>query len=237
MTSTTLTERFDHAFQYAHDLHRDQLRKGPDGIPYVSHLLGVTGIVLEMGGSENAAIAALLHDTVEDVEPAERRDAVRTYIRDTFGDGVAEAVAAATEDVDLAEGEEADEDGKPHFAVRKQSKLAKLHRLEGDGLLVTIADKLHNARTILMIDPSQRWERFRKTVDGELEPVSYTAQKQRWWYSGLSRALASHRSALDGQPLAQEHLDEFVRVVEQLFEPDGLLPEGAPYPERNEVAS
>lgn len=233
MTSTTLTERFDHAFQYAHDLHRDQLRKGPDGIPYLSHLMGVTGLVLEMGGSENAAIAALLHDTVEDVEPAERRDAVRAYIRDTFGAGVADAVAAATEDVDLAPGEDADEDGKPHFAVRKQSKLDKLHTLEGDGLIVTIADKLHNARTILLLAPEERWERFRKTVDGQLEPVAYTAQKQRWWYSNLARALASHRSALDGQPLAQAHLDEFVRVVEELFTTaGGLLPEGEPYPER-----
>src|SRR3954451_16171845 len=71
-----LTERFDRALAYASEHHRRQLRKGTE-IPYVSHLLAVTAIVLEMGGNEDEAIGALLHDVVEDAGPRAHRRAVR----------------------------------------------------------------------------------------------------------------------------------------------------------------
>ena len=60
-----LTDRFDDALVYASRLHREQTRKGSD-IPYVAHLLAVCSLVIEHGGSEDQAIAALLHDAAED---------------------------------------------------------------------------------------------------------------------------------------------------------------------------
>ena len=81
---TKLTTRFDDAFRYAHEAHRAQTRKG-NGAPYVGHLMGVVSIVLDDGGSEDEAIAALLHDAVEDQGGRERLEDIRTR----FGDAVA----------------------------------------------------------------------------------------------------------------------------------------------------
>ena len=80
MTTTPqnhLTERFDEALVYASCIHRDQRRKGAD-IPYVSHLLGVAAIAIENGATEDQAIAALLHDAVEDQGGATRLEDIRT---------------------------------------------------------------------------------------------------------------------------------------------------------------
>ena len=82
-----LTERFDRAFLLATEHHRRQLRKGTT-IPYVSHLLGVTSLVLEMGGSETEAIGALLHDAVEDGGGRAMLERIRTE----FGDVTSQAV-------------------------------------------------------------------------------------------------------------------------------------------------
>ena len=60
-----LTPRFDAAFAYAHEVHRDHTRKG-NGFPYIGHLMGVASIVIDDGGTEDEAIAALLHDAPED---------------------------------------------------------------------------------------------------------------------------------------------------------------------------
>jgi (p)ppGpp synthase/HD superfamily hydrolase len=83
-----LTSRFDEAFRYAHQLHQSQTRKGTD-IPYISHLMTVSALVVEHGGNEDQAIAGLLHDAAEDQGGAPRLAEIRTK----FGDAVADTVA------------------------------------------------------------------------------------------------------------------------------------------------
>jgi (p)ppGpp synthase/HD superfamily hydrolase len=107
-----ITDRFDQALVYASRLHRDQWRKGTQ-IPYVSHLLSVAALVIEHGGDEDQAIAALLHDAVEDQGGAPILD----EIREQFGDRVAKIVNECTD---------AWEEPKPPWRARKESSLAKL---------------------------------------------------------------------------------------------------------------
>ena len=129
------TTRFEAALTYATHLHRDQTRKGTD-IPYVGHLLGVASLVIEDGGSEDEAIAGLLHDAVEDQGGAPRLEDIRTR----FGEGVAAIVAGCTD---------ADTTPKPPWRQRKEAYLAHLREATADVLRVSAADKLYNARAIL----------------------------------------------------------------------------------------
>jgi (p)ppGpp synthase/HD superfamily hydrolase len=145
-----LTERFDQALAYASTLHREQMRKGT-AIPYVSHLLAVCAIVLEHGGSEDDAIAALLHDGPEDQGGRDTLDTIRTQ----FGTGVADIVAACTDTF---------EDPKPEWLTRKVAYLAHLeHEPSPSVLLVSASDKLHNLRAIradFAILGNDLWRRF-----------------------------------------------------------------------------
>ncbi len=126
-----LTERFDDAFRYAHRLHRQQWRKGTT-IPYISHLMTVAALVIEHGGNEDQAVAALLHDTAEDQGGA----ATLLEVRTLFGDVVAEIVSDCTD---------AWTDPKPEWWVRKEAYLAALPGKPARSLLVSLADKTHNA--------------------------------------------------------------------------------------------
>ena len=132
-----LGPRFDRAFAVARELHADQVRKGTD-IPYISHLMGVASLVLDDGGSEDEAIAALLHDAVEDRggQPTLAR------IRRLFGARVADIVRACS-DTDLIP--------KPLWRQRKEAYIARLRDpdLSDGAIRVSLADKLHNARAIL----------------------------------------------------------------------------------------
>lgn len=146
-----LTENFTHALQLAHEWHRGQYRKGTQ-TPYLSHLLGVASVALEFGATEAEAIAALLHDALEDgpenltanvKKRAEVRTDLETQIGAKFGDVVAELVRGATEETPLVDGE------KAPWAGRKLDYLGKIGHEGASSLLVSAADKLHNARTIL----------------------------------------------------------------------------------------
>jgi (p)ppGpp synthase/HD superfamily hydrolase len=132
---TILTGRFEDALRYAAHLHARQKRKGTP-IPYVAHLLAVAGLVLENGGDEDQAIAALLHDAVED------QGGIPTLqeIRKRFGERVAHIVDGCTD---------AYVHPKPPWRKRKEDYLAHLRLAEADVRLVSLADKLHNARSIL----------------------------------------------------------------------------------------
>ena len=161
-----LSPRFDDALGFAAALHRDQVRKGT-AIPYVAHLLAVCSIVLEHGGDEDAAIAALLHDGPED------RGGLATLeaIRDRFGDAVADVVAECSDTF---------EDPKPPWIERKERYLARIDRddVAPSVWLVSAADKLHNLRATLddldvIGDPV--WGRFRSTP-----------AQQVWYYSTLA---------------------------------------------------
>ena len=95
-----LTERFDEALLFASRHHREQLRKGSH-VPYMTHLMSVSALVMEHGGSEDQAIAALLHDAVEDA-PAGTGGAVLAEVRSRFGDAVADIVRACSDGLDAA---------------------------------------------------------------------------------------------------------------------------------------
>jgi GTP pyrophosphokinase len=184
-----LTSRFDDALVYARQLHDAQVRKG-SGTPYIGHLLAVAALVLEQGGSEDEAIAALLHDAVEDQGGA----ATREEIRRRYGDPVVAIVDGCTD---------ADREPKPPWRQRKEEHLAHLTTASPSVRLVVTADKLHNARSILT-DYRRHgeaiWDRFRGGRDGTL-----------WYYRAMADAL---RAA--GPPPLIDELDRTVTELEQL---------------------
>lgn len=144
-----LTGRYDEAFRYAHELHSNQKRKGTS-IPYISHLMTVSALVIENGGTEDQAIGALLHDAAEDQGGA----ATLEVVRDRFGDAVAEIVSDCTDAWD---------EPKPEWRPRKEAYLAKLPAKPPRSLLVSLADKTHNAEAILFdyrVLDDALWDRF-----------------------------------------------------------------------------
>lgn len=188
-----LTGDFDRALLLATSHHRLQLRKGSD-IPYVAHLLAVTSLVLEMGGSQTEAIGALLHDAVEDGGGPDMLE----HIRRDFGDDVARIVKANSD---------TDEQPKPPWAERKQAYIAAIAAKEPDELRVSLADKLHNARAILLDYRGigdELWHRFNP---GEGEPV-------RRYYRALHDAFTAR--AADLGPTARPLLDELGRTLDEL---------------------
>ncbi len=152
-----LSARFREALDWAAELHADQRRK-VSGSPYLAHLLAVAGIVLDYGGDENEAIAALLHDAVEDQGGA----ATREEIRRRFGEKVVEIVDGCTD---------SDTTPKPPWRPRKEAFLDRLREASDSVRLVCAADKLHNARSLLQeyrARGESLWEHFRGGRDGTL---------------------------------------------------------------------
>ncbi|MBK6423588.1 MAG: HD domain-containing protein [Gemmatimonadetes bacterium] len=179
--------RYSAALAFASELHGSQLRKGT-AVPYIAHLLSVSALVLEAGGDEDAAIAALLHDAVEDQGGRPMLDRIRAR----FGDGVADIVAACTD---------AEVTPKPPWRQRKEAYLASIPHKPAPALLVSIADKVHNAGAILR-DYTQLgeavWARFAGGREGTL-----------WYYRSLSDAFRGRAP----QPL-WELLEERVAALE-----------------------
>ena len=193
-----LSARFTEALSYATELHNRQVRKGSNA-PYVSHLLAVASLVLEHGGCEDEAIAALLHDAIED--PAEARggvEALREEIRRRFGDKVLAIVNACTD---------AEVVPKPPWRERKARYLAHVaHHTDAAYHRVTIADKLHNARAMLLdyrTHGDALWERFNRK-----DPAEHL-----WYYRGLADAF--RRAGLAPRALVDE-LDRVVAELERL---------------------
>jgi (p)ppGpp synthase/HD superfamily hydrolase len=155
----SLSTHFDEALVYASGLHRAQLRKGTR-IPYVSHLLAVTAIVLERGGDEETAIAALLHDAAEDCGGTP----VLEEIRRRFGERVATLVAGCTDDTPLPGA------AKAPWRPRKEAYLAHLPHAADAVRLISAADKLHNARSTLtaLQHGEDVWSRFAGGREGTL---------------------------------------------------------------------
>lgn len=154
VAATALGPRFADALELASNLHAGQVRKGTR-IPYIAHLLAVTALVLENGGDEDAAIAALLHDAVEDAGGAATLD----LIRDRFGDTVADVVEQCSD---------TDQTPKPPWRDRKQAYIASVPHKSERAVLVSVADKVHNARAI--VDDfndvgAEVWRRFNATPD------------------------------------------------------------------------
>ena len=201
--TSTLGPRFDRALVYAHCAHGQQTRKGSE-IPYMSHLLGVASIALELGADEDQAVAALLHDAVEDQGGSARL----ADIEKVFGPNVAAIVA------DCTDGElDGDRSDPANWYPRKEAYLAALKSKPPQSLLVSLADKTHNARSIhddLTAIGVAVFDRFTGGQTGTL-----------WYYATLadtfsellpgpgSRRLASivdemHRLASAGAPQLRE---------------------------------
>lgn len=190
-----LSKRFDKSVKFARKAHKNQPRKGTD-VPYISHLLGVTSLVLEMGGSEDEAIAAMLHDVVEDCGGRPMLEQVRAE----FGDDVARIVWANS-DTDVKP--------KPPWRERKQAYLDSLAHKQRDELLVSLADKLHNARATLLdyrVLGDDIWARF-QSGKGERD-------QQLWYYDELVRSFTARADDLGPQCSAK--LDDFVRTIDEL---------------------
>jgi len=152
-----LSERFSEAMVYAARLHRAQQRK-VSGTPYVGHLLRVAGIALEHGADEDEAIAALLHDAIEDQGGAAAREAIHRQ----FGPRVAEIVEGCSD---------TDQTPKPPWRERKEAYLARLTHASASVRLVAAADKLDNVRSLLegyRLKGEALWESFRGGRDGVL---------------------------------------------------------------------
>jgi (p)ppGpp synthase/HD superfamily hydrolase len=151
---------------FAAKLHRQQPRKGTR-IPYLGHLLAVAALVIEDGGSEDEAVAALLHDSLEDQgnDYPGGRAALRVCIRDQFGPGVAAIVDACTDDEELAKGLAATpEEERERWLERKWKYAESIAHKTPQALRVTTADKVHNAESILDshgVDGAEVWMRFR----------------------------------------------------------------------------
>ena len=193
--ATILTDRFDRALLYATHVHGGQTRKGT-AIPYVAHLMAVAGTVLEYGGDEDLAIAALLHDSVEDQGGKARLEDVRNR----FGERVARVVEACSDSLaDTGAGER-----KAGWEERKKKYLAHLKTADEDILNVSLADKVHNARAIL--------RDLRKPEIGEKIWSRFSQPKDRtlWYYTSLADIF---RKKLPGQ-LAEE-LGEIVAVLKK----------------------
>src|SRR5512139_2838259 len=186
-TRPDFSPRFDQALVYAHQLHARQTRKGTT-IPYIGHLLAVTAIVIENGGTEDEVIAALLHDAIEDAGG----DPIRQVIRDRYGDKVLAIVEGCTD---------TDQTPKPPWRARKEDYLAHLSEASPSVLLVSLADKIHNAGSILRDlrnEGDSVWLRFTGGKDGSL-----------WYYRALVAAFRAR-----GQFTTL--VDELDRIVTEL---------------------
>src|ERR1700680_1825654 len=191
-----LTWRFDLALQFASGLHHHQARKGVP-IPYISHLMSVCGLVIEAGGDEDQAIAALLHDAVEDQGG---RPTLAT-IRHMFGDRVANTVESCSDSTTT------DPNEKLPWRSRKDKYLEHLRSANDDALLVSAADKLHNARAILA---------DYRELGEELWKIFHASKGEQLWYCG------AWVDVLEGTVAPKRLITELRRVVDELKQLSGL---------------
>jgi (p)ppGpp synthase/HD superfamily hydrolase len=193
-TMKQLTDRFLQALDYAFFLHKEQTRKGSQ-TPYVAHLLAVTALVIEDGGTEDEAIAALLHDAPEDQGGKQ----ILEQIQLRFGDRVAAIVDGCTDTY---------ENPKPTWRLRKDRYLHHLQTAPADIRRVSLADKLHNASTILRdlkLSGETVWDRFNGGKQGTL-----------WYYHSLLDIFRENGS--------EGMVSELERVVSEIerLSPDGI---------------
>lgn len=191
MKASGLSTKFDEALAFACDLHREQRRKGTE-TPYLGHLLSVAGLVLENKGTERQAIAALLHDAIEDqADKHGGAPVLGDEIERRFGREVRRIVEACTD---------AWEQPKPAWRQRKEKYVAHIEHMPREAVLVSLADKVHNARSIcadVRTDGLSVFDRFSAKREGTL-----------WYYGALAEAFAKHHP----MPLA----GELKRLVEEM---------------------
>jgi (p)ppGpp synthase/HD superfamily hydrolase len=188
-----LGPRFADALRLAHELHAGQTRKASQ-VPYVSHVLAVAATVLEYGADEDTAIAALLHDAVEDCGGLATADRIRTH----FGAKVADLVLGCSDTT---------ESPKPPWVERKNRYLEHLPAAAPDVLLISAADKLHNLNSLLREERrhgTKLWTFFRAGRDGTL------------WY--FERLLAIFRNSQLPETLIDQ-IEHSFRELEDRVQP------------------
>lgn len=216
-----LTTRYDDALIFAATQHRTDVRKGSN-IPYLSHVMSVSSLVLEHGGSEQAAIAGLLHDTVEDAADGQG-PAVLEEIRSRFGDLVANTVASCSDGLDDRGNRTGD------WAQRKLPYVQRLSSKSLESAMVTAADKTHNARAIAA-DIELCGPEF-------LSVFNACPHQLTWYYQEV-------RDRLDGplgnstiaRPLRQA-VDALVRAIDADPVPAGNRPPPCPCPPKQTKTS
>jgi len=182
--------KFEGALIYASQVHAAQRRKGTE-TPYITHLLAVAAIVGENGGTENEAIAALLHDAPEDQGGAARLEDIRAE----FGDEVADIVEACSDTFETP---------KPPWRERKEAYIAHIRDASRSARLVSAADKLHNAHSILSDYRKvgeDLWDRFTGKREGTL-----------WYYEALVQAFRETGT----EPAIVDELDRTLTELERL---------------------
>lgn len=180
-----LDSRFARALSLAVEWHGAQTRKGVT-VPYMSHLMSVSAIVMEHGGSEDQAIAALFHDALEDARDAVEAANREALMREEFGDTVAEIVLGCTD------GKPNDGGAKAPWEVRKTAYLGAMSAKPTSTLLVAGSDKLHNlVCTVrdLRRDGPETLARFNAGPEG-----------LAWYYGEIGKILAERN-----MPMANEY--------------------------------
>ncbi len=185
---TILTDRYSAALAYCFYLHQDQRRKGKS-IPYISHLLSVSALVLEDGGDEDEAIAALLHDALEDQPDKTNPDEIQRR----FGDRVLSLIESCTDTPTGYTG-----GVKPAWKARKEKYLEHIQAGAGGALRIALADKLHNARESV-VD-------YHRLGEGLWANFNAGKVEQLWLYRALVDAF--RQGGAQGQKI-----DEYERVV------------------------
>jgi (p)ppGpp synthase/HD superfamily hydrolase len=198
--ATVLTDRFDRALLYATHVHGGQVRKDTP-IPYIAHLLAVSATVLEYDGSEDVAIAALLHDAVEDQGGEPRL----SDIRNRFGDRVADIVRSCSDTVVNSSSGQQKED----WHTRKKRYVEHLNLVDQDTLFVSLSDKIHNARSILrdLRKPEigkAVWDRFKNSRKDTL-----------WYYRELAKSFQKRLKDQSAKMQLADELSEIVDVLER----------------------
>ena len=196
-----ITSRYGNALTWADELHRNQRRKGKP-VPYISHLIAVSAMVWEDGGTEDQAIAALLHDAIEDAGQS------HGSIAERFGIPVADIVRDCTDT-----SEEISPEQKEPWLLRKRRYIASLEAKPIASLLVTAADKAHNAADMVLDsrrDPAM-WSKFNAGLDGSA------------WYLLRMHQQLNHRLP---QSRSVERLGESVRDILAMESYRRLVPQG-----------
>ena len=200
-STLTITPRYGEALAWAEAIHRHQRRKGKQ-VPYISHLISVSALVWEDGGTEDQAIAALLHDAIEDAGQS------HASIAERFGEAVADIVRDCTDTSDNTPAGE-----KEPWLLRKTRYIASLEHKPEASLLVTAADKAHNAGDMVLDarrNPAM-WSKFNAGLEGSAWYLLRMHQQ-------LNRRLSGSRSV--------ERLGEAVTEILAMDSYRRLVPEG-----------
>jgi (p)ppGpp synthase/HD superfamily hydrolase len=198
--ATVLTDRFDRALLYATHVHGGQVRKDTP-IPYIAHLFAVSATVLEYDGSEDVAIAALLHDAVEDQGGEPRL----SDIRNRFGDRVADIVRSCSDTVVNSSSVNKKKIGTPARSATLNTSIWSIKAL----FFVSLSDKIHNARSILrdLRKPEigkAVWDRFKNSRKDTL-----------WYYRELAKSFQKRLKDQSAKMQLADELSEIVDVLER----------------------